>query len=366
MIYNSYWNRNNSYWYGQHGISDWDFKDYKKYVYFRVPKRFINKNGNEGGDSRIVYGRLSKANGEIEILLESEENGELSMPLGNFTVFDNEFYTWCCDVFEGAYYIMKFDMQRKKKARYKVSDVDGIWLVLKNQKGNMVCLLCREGNYYVECMNTKESKRLFGIEDMEISMVGYNEKYIYYTVFDAESATYYCIDIDSLEIINISDKIKNIIEGKEIYMVDCSKDAVIVKNGNERELISISCINGAIETITPPKVSSEMKDKKNGSWNYLYSGDYWLGLHEISDNPERAVLKLLVIFDKNGEIWWSDIYEKSGYMPYPIIIFAFADSLCVWNQYMDGNRNFYDAATFCRLKKGDWIDFYSKIFVNKH
>lgn len=365
MNYNSYWNANHSYNSCEDDISVWDFKDYKEYVYFKIPERFVEKNGAK---DRFAYGRIRKSDGERQILFYQNDGILNHLPLGNFTLFGDKLYTWFWDENQDDVYIIGDFNLKNNKASFigKLKGVDCVWLVLKNPNGDLIILGSKNGAYFVRNMKNGRIQTLFGVEDMEVSMVGYNDRYIYYCIFgDAfQDITYYCIDTETFEIVNISDELRDIIVGREVYLIDCRTDIIYLKNGDEtKELISVDRMSRSVKGVIVPSLPPD--EKADGGWEFLFNGVYWLGLHELHENFNRPAGSV-VRFGENGQVIDQDTHVFYEFESRPTVLFSFWNTACVWKQCMDQNRGYYDCAEVFYTGNDELSCVNKSLFIREH
>jgi hypothetical protein len=346
MIYNSYWNNTGSRYKGSFDTTNWDFKDYKDYVYFKAPENIVKVNG---ASDTVVYGRIRKVDGEKQIFFVQEDDDIfMKLPLGNFTVFDDTLYTWFWDG-EHEEFVVGDWKDGKAKIVGKLKNVDGVSLVMRSSEGCYVCLILRNHGFYVRNMNDGCTLKLPGFKDMEASLKGYNEKYIYYATYDKsyEDVTYYSFDIDTFEIDNISENIRDVSENRELYMIDCRTDTIYLKDtGKKNKLIAVDRLGHFVKEVPEPILTSS--EENDGRWEFEFNGKNWFGLHEIQDNFNRGVATV-VYFGEDGSVSGSDTHVVYDYAPVPEVVFSFSDAICVWQQHQDEKRQFYENAKLFRV-----------------
>lgn len=321
-MYKSYFTCNTNEHSSSYGANALCFRNYKEYVYFTLPEYMVTGKGQRDNlHSACCIGRIHKETGEKKIIKTIQ-----GYECGKFSIYDDILYIWGYDDYEEENSVLGFNMiDNKTKVIAKFKDDDSLYFVLKNGKGSLVYLLNSGGTPYIKEADSGTKNRAEGIDCWVDAILGYNECYLYYKSA-GENEQYYRVDLDTMDVINMSVEMEHIIAEREIYLVDCKSDIIYVKNHQGGELTAIDWKNCEVWGVMSPDVS-QIVDYPITLKKY-FNGEYWICLLSPNGKTPMGANIGIVCYDQAGNRTGMACRNFDGYTLDYNILFSFEDVIC--------------------------------------
>lgn len=306
------------------GIHSWCFRDYGEYVYFTLPEyiargKGVRRGNYFGDDFCCCLGRIHKKTGKKQIMRTIR-----GYELGKFSVYDSMVYVWGYEDAEDeeGYSILGIDtVNNEGRVVSNLKTGNKLEYVLKNKKGSLVYLLHGDGSAYIEQADGSGKKIIDGIEWWDGAILGYNEHYLYYNTLDEQ---YCCLDLDTMDVINISVEEEEIIAERRIYMIDCKTDIIYIENPDE--LVAFNWLHKEVWGVKKPKPFSAL-DSMFGIREW-FNGEYWIRLLSPNGNTPEGISTGMICYNQDGEEIGSSGEKYRGYPLSYHVLFSFADVIC--------------------------------------
>ena len=327
--YKSYFTKNSKEKSHQNMSSEY-FREYGEDIFFMLPEYNVTAEGKEKSYSNdlvdVYIGKINKKSGK-KTLLKKLTDYCYTYECINFSIFDDNLYTWKYDDYDEETVITEFNLKEKKirniKRKNKIS------YVLKNKNGSLIYFY----NDYIEEENSgRRIVREFtdGCAWLE-RLTGYNERYVYYEAFNDGEANHYCMDLTDFNEINLTEKITDILEEDKIHLIDAKTDIIYIEKNNGI-LVAYDWQNKEVWSIEKPDVSDLKGNKK-----IYFNGEYWTCFlnpdGDIHVDDEIGI----ICYDQNGKEIGRYMRKFDGYYPsfgYHTI-FSYKDIICTTLEIVD-------------------------------